>query len=73
MGTASRRNIGVLILIGIVLIGIAMLLRFQVQREEPPPPGYYTGPMLPKSQRMGPPGGGGGGGTPPAESGQTSQ
>ncbi|MCS6949401.1 MAG: hypothetical protein RMM06_05925 [Armatimonadota bacterium] len=71
MEGTGRRNIAVIILVGIVLIGIAMLLRFQIQREEPPPPGYYTGPMLPKSQRMGPPGGGGG--TPQAESGQTTQ
>lgn len=59
MEATSRKSVAIIILIGIVLIGVAMLLRFQVQREEPPPPGYYEGPMLPKSQRMGPPGGGG--------------
>jgi hypothetical protein len=69
-GTGNKRNLAVLLLVGIVLIGVAMLLRYRVQREEPPPPGYYTGPMLPKSQRMGLPGGGG---VPPTGGEQTAR
>ncbi len=58
MSGTSGKNIAILLLVGLVLIGVALFLRHQAQREEPPPPGYYTGYMLPKSQRMGPPGGG---------------
>jgi hypothetical protein len=67
MAGTSGKNVIILLLVGIVLFGIALLLRYRVTREEPPPPGYYTGPMLPKSQRMGPPGGGAG--APPAQTG----
>jgi|GEM_PF-1058937 hypothetical protein len=70
-GTRGK-NVLILLLIGIVLVGIALLLRHQTTREEPPPPGYYTGPMLPKSERMGAPGGGGAGApTPQTGDGQT--
>ncbi|MEJ5253607.1 MAG: hypothetical protein HPY54_16855 [Chthonomonadetes bacterium] len=58
MSGTSGKNIAILLLVGLVLIGVALFLCRQAQREEPPPPGYYTGYMLPKSQRMGPPGGG---------------
>lgn len=58
MSGTNTKNVVILLLVGLVLVGVALFLRHQVQREEPPPPGYYTGYMLPKSQRMGPPGGG---------------
>ena len=71
MSGTNTKTVVILLLGGLVLVGVALFLRHQVQREEPLPPGYYTGYMLPKSQRMGPPGGGAP--APPKSSGQTTR
>ncbi len=69
----TQRGLMVLLVLGIVLIAVALFMRYRATQPPPPTaPGYYEGPMLPKSQRMGPPGGGappgGGGATAPAPS-----
>lgn len=69
----TKRNLGILLVLGIVLAAIAFFLRYRVEQPPPPSaPGYYEGPMLPKSQRMGAPGGGGAPAAPqmPASSGE---
>jgi hypothetical protein len=56
---STKRNLGILLVLGVALAAVALFLRYRAEQPPPPSaPGYYEGPMLPKSQRMGPPGGG---------------
>ena len=56
---STKRNLGILLVLGVALAAVAFFLRYRAEQPPPPSaPGYYEGPMLPKSQRMGPPGGG---------------
>lgn len=56
---STKRNLGIILVLGVILAAVALFLRYRAEQPPPPSaPGYYEGPMLPKSQRMGPPGGG---------------